>query len=327
VGVIRSDHLIRREQMIKCTKGQVRRLKTALRWKIPAEQRQRIQMVLLRESGMTQPLIAAAMGVSLSTVNRAHMAYDHGGIEALKPRPSGGRKRENMTLEDEKARVVMVESVREIGERIERETRFYITSLLLLASVLGPLVRDHWAVENSLHWVMDMVFRDDECRVRKDHAPAKLHHDKTHGEQPDEKRHRKRLHAPEAQSRRMGRRLPRTPHLEIGLKQVFPALAKENSEIVARDMDEVSLVDVFPATQPRAAHAAALQNMREAALHNLAAFAHGLLADARSQPVTVCIDRRASLVVAMPTQIAFTRPGLGDARLPWAVAEVFQHIA
>src|ERR1700720_4660604 len=71
--------------MIKCTKGQVRWLETALRWKIPAEQRQRIQMVLLRESGMTQPLIAAAMGVSLSTVNRAHMAYDHGGIEALKP--------------------------------------------------------------------------------------------------------------------------------------------------------------------------------------------------------------------------------------------------
>jgi transposase len=89
--------------MIKCTKGQVRRLKTALRWKIPPEQRQRIQMVLPRESGMTQPLIAAAMGVSLSTVNRAHMAYDHGGVEALKPRPSGGRKRENMTLEEEKA--------------------------------------------------------------------------------------------------------------------------------------------------------------------------------------------------------------------------------
>ena len=60
--------------MIKCTKGQVRRLKTALQRKIPAKQRQRIQMVLLRESGMTQPLIAAAMGVSLSTVNRAHMA-------------------------------------------------------------------------------------------------------------------------------------------------------------------------------------------------------------------------------------------------------------
>src|SRR3982074_2596200 len=61
-GVIPSDHLIRREQMVKCTKGQVRRLKTALRWKIPPEQRQRIQMGLLRESRVTQPLIAAAMG-------------------------------------------------------------------------------------------------------------------------------------------------------------------------------------------------------------------------------------------------------------------------
>ena len=87
--------------MIKCTKGQVRWLKTALRWKIPAEQRQRIQMVLLRESDMTQSAIAAAMGVSLSTVNRAHMAYDRGGIKALKPKPIGGRQRENMTLTEE----------------------------------------------------------------------------------------------------------------------------------------------------------------------------------------------------------------------------------
>ena len=88
--------------MVKCTKGQVRRLKTALHWKIPPDQRQRIQMVLLRESGMTQPAIAAAMGVSLSTVNRAHMAYDLGGIKALKGKPIGGRQRENMSLAEEK---------------------------------------------------------------------------------------------------------------------------------------------------------------------------------------------------------------------------------
>jgi predicted transposase YbfD/YdcC len=68
--------------------------------------------------------------------------------------------------------VVMVESSREIGDKIERETRFYITSLALIASLIGPLIRDHWAVENSLHWVLDMVFRDDECRLRTDHAPA-----------------------------------------------------------------------------------------------------------------------------------------------------------
>jgi len=60
--------------------------------------------------------------------------------------------------------VVIVDSIREIGDKIEQETRFYITSLVLLANQLGPILRSHWAVENSLHWVMDMVFRDDECR-------------------------------------------------------------------------------------------------------------------------------------------------------------------
>ena len=89
--------------MVNCTKKQIRELKTAVRWKIPEAQRQRIQMVLLRESGMTQRSIAEAMGVSLSTVNRAHMAFDHGGIQALKPKPIGGRQRENMTLAEEKA--------------------------------------------------------------------------------------------------------------------------------------------------------------------------------------------------------------------------------
>src|ERR1700674_2279922 len=68
--------------------------------------------------------------------------------------------------------IVVVESRREINGRITDETRFYITSLVMLAAVVGPMIRAHWAIENSLHWVMDMVFRDDECRVRTDHAPA-----------------------------------------------------------------------------------------------------------------------------------------------------------
>jgi predicted transposase YbfD/YdcC len=74
--------------------------------------------------------------------------------------------------------VVMVESTREIpgsspgATKIERETRFYLTSLLWLAYQMGPVIRSHWSVENSLHWVMDMIFRDDECRIRTDHAPA-----------------------------------------------------------------------------------------------------------------------------------------------------------
>jgi predicted transposase YbfD/YdcC len=67
--------------------------------------------------------------------------------------------------------VVMVESEREIGAKVERETRFYITSSTEKADKLGLAVRSHWTVE-SMHWLMDCLFRDDECRVRTEHAPA-----------------------------------------------------------------------------------------------------------------------------------------------------------
>jgi predicted transposase YbfD/YdcC len=70
--------------------------------------------------------------------------------------------------------VVMVESTREfVDGKSESETRFYITSLWPDAGVLAEAVRGHWGVE-SHHWVMDMVFRDDECRIRKKNAPANL---------------------------------------------------------------------------------------------------------------------------------------------------------
>jgi predicted transposase YbfD/YdcC len=72
--------------------------------------------------------------------------------------------------------IVMVETVREIGihpgAKVERETRFYIASAVADAEALGTAIRSHWSIENGLHWVMDMVFRDDECRIRKKNAPA-----------------------------------------------------------------------------------------------------------------------------------------------------------
>jgi transposase len=104
--------------MVKCTKRQIRQLKTALHWKIPDLQRQRIRMVLLREGSMTQPAIAAAMGGSLSTVNRAHMAYDQGGIKALKPKPCGGRQRQNMTIAAEKELLARFATAAGAGEML-----------------------------------------------------------------------------------------------------------------------------------------------------------------------------------------------------------------
>jgi len=99
----------------------------------------------------------------------------------------------------------MVESQREIEGKVTQETRFYITSLVLLANVIGPMIRDHWAIENGLHWTMDMVFRDDECRVRTEHAPAQLHNPQTHGAESDQKSTWQGLATPKAQNGRLGR--------------------------------------------------------------------------------------------------------------------------
>jgi hypothetical protein len=66
--------------MVKCNKAE--ELKSALRWKMPTARCEHIHVVLLGESAMVQPAIVQAIGVSLSTANRAHMAYDHGGIKA-----------------------------------------------------------------------------------------------------------------------------------------------------------------------------------------------------------------------------------------------------
>ncbi|MBY0430462.1 MAG: ISAs1 family transposase [Rhodospirillales bacterium] len=96
--------------------------------------------------------------------------------------------------------IVMIESERENREKIERKTRFYITSLTIPAERLGLAVRNYWAVENSLHWVMDMMFRDDECRVRIDHAPANFTWLSTSSEGHPEK-----IPPLAAQKRRLGR--------------------------------------------------------------------------------------------------------------------------
>lgn len=69
--------------------------------------------------------------------------------------------------------IIMVESEREVvGGKTETETRYYISSLAPDAERQGAAIRAHWGIENSHHWVMDMVFRDDECRIRKANAPA-----------------------------------------------------------------------------------------------------------------------------------------------------------
>ena len=67
--------------------------------------------------------------------------------------------------------IIMVRSTREIKDKITTEDRYYISSLTLPPDRVLKAIRDHWAIENTLHWVLDMSFNEDYSRIRKENAP------------------------------------------------------------------------------------------------------------------------------------------------------------
>lgn len=70
--------------------------------------------------------------------------------------------------------VAMVQHTRRIGEHLEQETRYVLSSLAGEARQIGAAVRAHWSIENGLHWVLDVAFREDACRVRTGAADQNL---------------------------------------------------------------------------------------------------------------------------------------------------------
>lgn len=67
--------------------------------------------------------------------------------------------------------IIMAKTQRTIGDKTSCETQFYISSLQPDAQMIGEVIRKHWGVENSLHWVLDVAFREDDCRKRRDNSP------------------------------------------------------------------------------------------------------------------------------------------------------------
>lgn len=69
---------------------------------------------------------------------------------------------------------VMVQREREIKENVSLETTYYISSLENDPQTLARAIRGHWGIENRLHWVLDVTFREDDSRIRRDHAPENM---------------------------------------------------------------------------------------------------------------------------------------------------------
>jgi predicted transposase YbfD/YdcC len=67
--------------------------------------------------------------------------------------------------------IVMVESERTLGQDTSIERRYYISSLSADAALVGGRIRGHWGIENGLHWVLDMAFDEDRCRIRRGNGP------------------------------------------------------------------------------------------------------------------------------------------------------------
>lgn len=65
----------------------------------------------------------------------------------------------------------MVQSERRVKGKTSIENRFYISSLPSDAELFAHSVRSHWQIENSQHWVLDVAFNEDDCRIRKHNAP------------------------------------------------------------------------------------------------------------------------------------------------------------
>lgn len=101
---------------------------------------------------------------------------DHGRIEVRKCWAVEGEAKW-LGLEDAWAgikTIAAVEGERIIGGKSSIYTRYYISSLPANAKRISEAVREHWAIENSLHWVLDVTMNEDACRIRKDNAPENV---------------------------------------------------------------------------------------------------------------------------------------------------------
>jgi predicted transposase YbfD/YdcC len=100
---------------------------------------------------------------------------DHGRIEKRRIRTaseidflSGKRQWKDLKT------IIEYRCERTIGEETTITDRYYISSKDAAAEAFGGIIRNHWSIENNVHWALDMSFAEDGCRARKDNSPKNL---------------------------------------------------------------------------------------------------------------------------------------------------------
>ena len=95
---------------------------------------------------------------------------DHGRIESRRVVALSSEHLEQVGAWQGLKSMIMVESIREIGENCTSERRFYISSLAPDSRQIGDAIRAYWGIENKLHWCLDVTYKEDACRTRTGHA-------------------------------------------------------------------------------------------------------------------------------------------------------------
>jgi predicted transposase YbfD/YdcC len=70
--------------------------------------------------------------------------------------------------------IVRLSRERRLSDRVESDVAYYISSLTTDASLILTATRDHWSIENNLHWVLDVTFREDDSRIRIGNSPQNM---------------------------------------------------------------------------------------------------------------------------------------------------------
>ena len=105
---------------------------------------------------------------------RSKVEKCHGRIETRKILVASADWLEEKAAWKDLCKIIRYQCTREIDGVKTVSVRHYISSFDTTAENFGEIIRGHWSIENQLHWMLDVAFREDDARARKDNSPLNL---------------------------------------------------------------------------------------------------------------------------------------------------------